>query len=124
MKQSIQGTKKLKPVEIRVSSDPLGEVAQEALSPNLKSGVVLYFTSFELLHKVLTPERLNLLRFLALHGRVSVNELSKALNRKREAVSRDLRELSLRSLVRLESKGRFVYPRCEFKELKINLLPA
>ncbi len=71
--------------------------------------------------KVFTPERVKLLKLLKDRPDLSVNEISKNLRRRREAVSRDLRFFEGLSLIKLERHARLRVPKQVVQEISIRL---
>ncbi len=101
---------KTKTIRIKTIDEGLKDFAQtfkKAQSRKVnktKSGV--YFSSLEAVRKILTPERVKLLRYLKANKPGSVYELAKALGKDMKNVSQDLSYLSEVGLVDLEeAKG-------------------
>ncbi|MEK6959009.1 MAG: hypothetical protein AABW59_03125 [archaeon] len=73
----------------------------------------IYLDSFAHLDKLLSPKKLDLLKFLSesqLKGNPkSVTMLAKSLNRKQEAISRDIKQLDGLGLVSLKKSKQTVY---------------
>ncbi len=82
----------------------------------------IYIDSAEQLPEILSPEKLRLLTTLELGECCPVNKLSKRLERKRQAVGRDLRQLAKQGLVRTEKKGRETLVSAVAKEIVIKLM--
>ncbi|HZX20435.1 MAG TPA: hypothetical protein VFF13_05460 [archaeon] len=84
---------------------------------------VLYLKSYEQLNKLLSPAKLDLLRFiirLSNEGEdKSVSEIAKELNRKQEAISRDLQQLKGLKLVDLRRINRSVIPFTDLDSINI-----
>ncbi|MBF0491611.1 MAG: helix-turn-helix domain-containing protein [Deltaproteobacteria bacterium] len=74
--------------------------AQNGKGGKTKSGI--YFSSLEAVRKILTPERIRILRYLKQKQPGSIYELAKALNKDMKNVSQDLFYLSEVGLVELE----------------------
>lgn len=71
--------------------------------------------------KVFTPERIRLLKLLKDKPDLSVNEISKNLKRRREAVSRDIRFLEGIGLIKLEKHARLRVPKQVVQDITIRL---
>ncbi|QQR93132.1 MAG: hypothetical protein IPJ89_02745 [Candidatus Iainarchaeum archaeon] len=82
---------------------------------------VLYLDSYEQLHSILSPARLDLLRYLIQNKRLrrsrSVGQVAKELNRKQEAISRDLHYLSGHRHVQLKKKNSWCMHSLNWMEL-------
>ena len=70
---------------------------------------------------LLTPERIRLLKLLKDKPDLSVNEISKNLKRRREAVSRDIRFLEGLGLIKLEKHARLRVPKQVVQDITIRL---
>ncbi len=78
--------------------------AERGRSGKAKTGI--YFSSIEAVRKILTPERIKLLRYIKANHPNSVYELAKGLQKDIKNVSQDLGYLSEVGLVELaESQG-------------------
>ncbi len=71
--------------------------------------------------KVFTPERIRLLKLLKDNPDLSVNQISKSLKRRREAVSRDIRFLEGLGLIKLEKHARLRVPKQVVQDITIRL---
>lgn len=80
---------------------------------------VIYFDSFGQLFSVLTEKKMELVDFISKHTGKNVKQISFEVDRKEEAVSRDLHQLNSIGLVDFEKKGKEVYPKVKFEELVI-----
>lgn len=81
---------------------------------------ILYLDSFEQLHKLLTPSRFDLLRFLVEgNGKESVSEIAEQTNRKQEAISRDLGALSQLQLIEKKRSQKTIQPKARYYRLVI-----
>ena len=114
-------------IEVRVEEDFLGamkKLIDDPVALESEPNHVISIPSFELFHKIFSPARLKLLSFLSRNRdkEFSVGELSDLLERKQEAISRDL--LHLEGLVKLERKGRKTIPKCDFSVIRFNLSPS
>ncbi|MBN2126909.1 MAG: ArsR family transcriptional regulator [Candidatus Diapherotrites archaeon] len=82
----------------------------------------LYLNSFEELNKLLSPKRIDLLKYLIESGSdKTVNELASDLNRKQEAISRDLHYLKNLDLINLRKSKQSVLVSAEFDSIKIEV---
>jgi predicted transcriptional regulator len=99
------------------SGKPLAEIMQP--------GNCLYLKSYEQLDRLLSPARMDLLRYLMASQSgekpKSVSEIAKALKRHQEAVSRDINYLKARGLVALKRFKQTVYAMPAFSEIKIRI---
>ncbi|MEK6902430.1 MAG: hypothetical protein AABX02_02475 [archaeon] len=88
----------------------------------------LYMNSYEQLNTILSPARLDLLRYLIrnkrLRGLKSVGQIAKELNRKQEAISRDLHYLHGLNYVNLKKEKQTVYASTEFEDIAIQMQEA
>jgi predicted transcriptional regulator len=85
-----------------------GALKQAELAPHRLALIVL---SEEIETRVLTPERLRLLKALRRREGVSITGLAKSVKRSLEAVSRDLRILREYGLIELTRNGHSKYPK-------------
>jgi predicted transcriptional regulator len=89
---------------------------------------MVYVDSYEQLHQMLSPARLDLLRYLIQlkHQKQTkgVGEIAKVLDRKTEAISRDLHYLSGRRLIELKKKKQTVLPQTDLDGIEIQLVEA
>jgi len=83
----------------------------------------LYLRNGAELNEILSPKRIELIRYLIKHGseKKNVNELAEELNRKQEAISRDARILEKYRLVRKIRERQAVYLEALYGSLKIEL---
>lgn len=89
---------------------------------------VLYTDSYEQLNKILSPARLDLLRYLIqnkrLHRSKPVGQIAKELNRKQEAISRDLHYLHGLKYIDLKKEKQTVYATTKFEDIDIQMQEA
>lgn len=71
--------------------------------------------------KVFSPERLKLLILVRRRPDLSISDLSKNLDRKREAVSRDIRFFEGLGLIRFQKRARTRIPSLIVEEISIRL---
>ncbi len=87
---------------------------------------ILYLDSYEQLDHLLSPKKLDLLRYLIQEnkkgGEKSVGEIASELNRQQEAISRDLHYLKNLKLVDLRKVSQTVYPHTEFQSINIEMV--
>ena len=83
----------------------------------------LYLKSGEDLHELLSPKRIELLRYLIEHQREkkTVSEIASELKRKQEAISRDANVLARYSLIRKIKEKQMVYLKALYSSLDIRL---
>ncbi len=88
----------------------------------------LYLDSYEQLNKVLSPARLDLLRYLIKnkHSKQQkpVGIIAKELNRKQEAISRDLHYLHGLKYIDLRKEKQTVYASTQFEDIDIQMQEA
>lgn len=95
-----------KNLEIRVGGDMWKDVASYVDNPkelDKQPDRVLYVKDFEMLAKMISKKRLELL--YSIKGEDCVSALAKKLSRKQEAVSRDLSYLAARGVVKMRREG-------------------
>ena len=88
----------------------------------------LYVDSYEQLYTILSPARLDLLRYLIqnkrLHRSKPVGQIAKELKRKQEAISRDLHYLQGLKYVDLKKEKQTVYATTELDDIAIQMQKA
>ena len=86
----------------------------------------LFLDSSEDLYRLLSPQRLELLRQLIKYQatKKTVGELAKELGRKQEAISRDASFLAMHQMIKKTKKKREVYLEALYKSLDIRLVGA
>jgi len=77
------------------------------------------FSNYESFHKTLTPQRMQILSFLAKEEVNSINELAKILNRDPKSVRNDIGVLETIGLVKLETYINRKVPKAITKKMKI-----
>ena len=87
---------------------------------------VLYLKDCEGLYRLLSPQRLELLRRLIKYQseKKTVGELARELGRKQEAISRDASFLAMHQMIKKIKKKREVYLKPMFKSLEIRFAGA
>lgn len=89
---------------------------------------MIYVDSYEQLYQMLSPARLDLLRYVIRMNHQkeskSVGTIAKELNRKQEAISRDLHYLSGRRLIELKKNKQIVLPQTNLDGIQIELAEA
>ncbi|MBI4052949.1 MAG: hypothetical protein HY394_02840 [Candidatus Diapherotrites archaeon] len=81
----------------------------------------VYVKTFDEVRRVLSPQKLDMLcRFSkGEFGNLTVGETAKRLNRKQEAISRDVSGLARHGLIKKTKKGRQVLLSAPFKSIEI-----
>ncbi len=82
----------------------------------------LYLDSYEQLHDLLSPAKIDLLHFLMTFNsreELGVGNIAKKTNRKQEAISRDLHALEKEKLITLTKKGKHVLASTPFESIQI-----
>jgi predicted transcriptional regulator len=86
---------------------------------------ILYLDSFEQLYKLLSPAKLDLLRFLIEYSPnkkpKTVSEIANGLNRHQEAISRDLGQLKQLGLIERKQIKQTVFAQAKIKSINIKL---
>lgn len=116
---------KLREVDIRImptkeSSRQLGTLVERPAELEKEPANVIYVPSLEMLGKILTPKRIELLKCLAQNPGLSVNRLAAKLKRKQTAISRDLHYLE-GDFIELAKEGRQVIPKTKYERIGIPL---
>ncbi len=114
---------------IKIGADPkedmkkVFENPKKYGSPNTHT---LYLKNSESLYRILSPQRLELLRRLIKYQseKKTVGELAKELGRKQEAISRDASFLAMHQLIKKVKNKREVYLKALYKSLDIRLASA
>jgi predicted transcriptional regulator len=85
----------------------------------------LYLNSFEQLHELLSPKKMDLLKYLIEYNpkcpASSVSDLAKKTNRKQEAISRDLIQLRKLGLIKEKKEKQSVLVSAPFRKLIIEV---
>ena len=98
-----------------LSGKPLSEINQPKDA--------LYLDTFERLHELLSPKKLDLLLALMENPKhCCVSETAAKIKRKQEAVSRDLKQLKKLGLVELKKDGQKTIPKPKFRKLEIRIM--
>ncbi|MHB2036939.1 MAG: HVO_A0114 family putative DNA-binding protein [Nitrososphaerales archaeon] len=71
--------------------------------------------------QVFTPERLRLVKLVKDRPELTITEISRSLNRRREAVSRDIRFFEGLGLIAFQKRGRTHVPKRVVQEISIRL---
>ncbi len=117
----------MKVLEIRVESleDSLNrfkEVFNQIVSnKNVKQEEYIAFSSVEEISKVLTPKRLQLLRFIKDNKPYSIREIAKQLNRDYKNVYTDLKLLKELGIIELKEKNGSLVPVVLYDEIDIKV---
>jgi len=92
----------------------------EKAAPNTHT---LYLKDAKELYEILSPKRLELLRYIIAHQseRKTLGELAKELKRKQEAISRDANLLAKHSLIKKTKEKQMVHLKALYKSLDIRL---
>lgn len=83
----------------------------------------LYLKNSEELYEILSPKRLELLRYILKHEaeKKTVSELAQKLKRKQEAISRDANLLAKYNLIQKIKEKQMVYLKALYRSLEIQL---
>jgi predicted transcriptional regulator len=92
-------------------------------SKQVPNSVTTYLDSLEELPKLFTKKRLKLLNYLMkdFDQNKTITQISKDLNRKQEALSRDLIALEKKGFIIKTKEKQKVFPKTNFEELRIIL---
>lgn len=86
---------------------------------------VLYLDTYEQLAEILSPARINVLRFLMkdykCHEEKSVSQTAKELNRHQEAISRDIKHLKKLGLVETKKSKQATIALPKYAEIQIKI---
>ncbi|HLC79707.1 MAG TPA: hypothetical protein VJG83_04790 [archaeon] len=82
---------------------------------------VVYFKNIEQFSSILSAKKLQLLKYLSDVTGQSVTKIAIELERKKEAVSRDLHELEAIGFVDLKKSGKNVYAQVNYDSIQIDL---
>ncbi len=104
----------------------IGKNALEEDIDRLKNGKIInahknvvYFDTWGQMFSILSDKKMELLDYLSQLTGKNVSQIAISLQRKEEAVSRDLHQLERIGLVELERKGNKVYPKKKYEEILI-----
>ena len=110
---------------INIGGDMLKEVKEvfEDPSKGKPNTHTIYLKTSQDLYEMLSPKRLELLRYIIEHQneKKSISELASELKRKQEAVSRDSNVLMKYNLIQKVREKRTVYLKALYGSLVINL---
>lgn len=83
----------------------------------------LYLKDSEELYEILSPKRLELLRYIIEHQteKKTISELAEELQRKQEAISRDANLLTKYNLIQKTKEKQMVYLKAIYNSLEIKL---
>ncbi|MDO8648094.1 MAG: helix-turn-helix domain-containing protein [Candidatus Diapherotrites archaeon] len=86
---------------------------------------MLYLESYAQLNKLLSPKRMDLLKYLMEHQSAekpqSIGQIAKELNRHQEAISRDINQLKKLGLVALKRFKQTIYAIPEYSSINIKV---
>lgn len=101
--------------------DRLAEVLKNPAKSKYKGCIVLSFPSFEVLGKIVTGARLELLSAIRIHKPRSIQELARLINRDFKNVYQDVKLLAEYGLIELKENGarKASHPIARFTELLI-----
>ena len=111
---------------INIGGDMLKEIKEvfddpSKLKPNTHT---IFLKTSQDLYEMLSPKRLELLRYIIEHQKEkkSISELASELNRKQEAISRDSNVLTKYNLVQKIRDKKTIYLKALYGSLVINLV--
>jgi predicted transcriptional regulator len=91
----------------------------ERLAP--VKGPEIYFTSFEVFRKALTPKRLELLHIIKNQKPSSINELARMAKRDVKNVADDVKYLDQIGLIEIKETGRKTAPRISYDKIALEI---
>lgn len=91
----------------------------ERLAP--VKGPQIYFTSFEVFRKALTPKRLELLHIIKNQKPSSINELARMAKRDVKNVADDVKYLDQIGLIETKETGRKTTPRISYDKIALEI---
>ena len=114
---------------IKIGTDKMKELKDVFDNPKKYSNSnthTLFLDTSEDLYRLLSPQRLELLRRLIKYQskKKTVGELARELGRKQEAISRDASFLAMHKMIKKTKKKREVYLKPMFKSLEIRFATA
>ena len=116
---------KIKKIVFKIGQDMMEDINDEIKDPQKidSNCLTVYISKMATIAKIFTSERLRLLKKLAEDEKMGfdIQKLSTKLNRKQEAISRDMSVLEQHSLITKTKKGKNVYPKLNAKEIVIQL---
>src|SRR3989344_1171798 len=103
----------MKKVVVKIGADILDDMDKMDDPEHVEKSPdnIVYFKNIKQLASVLSLRKLGLLKYLSEVTGKTVTIASIELNRKKEAVSRDLHQLESLGFVQLQKRGRKVYPK-------------
>lgn len=119
-------TSGMKKLVFKIGGDFLRD-AREAFehpNPSTAGTHTVYVKDAEQIQKILSPERINLLVRMLAYGKKdrSISEIATELNRKQEAISRDLTILEKNGLIIKTRVGQRVRPEAVYSTITIELI--
>jgi predicted transcriptional regulator len=117
---------RMKTLIVRIGGDIKKELKEVYLDPKNKAQPnthTLYLKDGKELYKILSPERIELLKYITNNAcdNITIGELAKELNRRQEAVSRDTILLEKYNLIQKIKDKQKVYIRAIYSALDIKL---
>jgi predicted transcriptional regulator len=115
----------MKQLVIKIGGDMKGDIKQVFDNPKTaqKNSHTLYLKNSEDLYEILSPKRLELLRYIINHqiDKKTISELAEELERKQEAISRDANLLVKYNLIEKIREKQMVYLKAIYNSLQIRL---
>jgi predicted transcriptional regulator len=106
-------------LDIRTPADSMADFAQAWKTGKPQKSACISFATPELLWRVLTPKRWELLKFLCGAGPVSIREAARRAGRDVKAVHGDVTALLNAGILNRTDDGRIVFP---FEAVKVEFL--
>ena len=119
----------MKTLVIKIGVNAREDLQQVFKNPKLNAKPnthTLYLKDSKELYEILSPQRLELLRFITNHPNVeyTINELADKLNRRQEAISRDTIMLSKYNIIKKIKNKQKVYIKALYNSLDLKLAEA
>jgi len=94
--------------EIKSANEFFDLMEELAKNPKLLKKMpskMIFAENYDIINKVLSPKRLELIKTINDNEHISVNELAKLLKRKQEAISRDIKILKQMRIINVKRVG-------------------
>jgi predicted transcriptional regulator len=115
----------MKQLIIKIGGNMLEDIKKVYNNPSSgKPGThTIYLKSTKDLYELLSPKRIELLKFIieTQSKKKTVSEIAKAMKRKQEAISRDANKLAKYNLIKKSKEKQSIYLSTEYNSLNIQL---
>lgn len=122
MSKNLKGVLKMKQNHKKIMK-MFGKMVEDAIKnpESAPDKVIMISLTEEEKNRILTPERLRLIRTIKSKNPKSVSELAKSVGRRTDAVSRDLKTLEFYGFLELIQSGKQKIPKIEKEVLLMSL---